>query len=93
MEVFTGWVGSGAKPEMCSPNAIEAFALNSASFYFILTTMRIFVSIDVNILPIISCDPVSHPVGVPAATREGASISLFMLPFRSVDFCQLEFTK
>ncbi|KAF0496476.1 hypothetical protein F8M41_020958 [Gigaspora margarita] len=85
MAVFTGWVGSGAKPEMCFPNASEAFALNFASFYFILTTIR-FVSIDENILPIICCDSVSHPVGVLAATREGASILLLMLPFRSVDF-------
>ncbi|KAF0525113.1 hypothetical protein F8M41_014748 [Gigaspora margarita] len=58
-------VGSGAKLGMCSPNVSEAFVLNSASFYFILTTMRFFVRID-------GCDLVSHPVDVPAATREDA---------------------
>ncbi|KAF0473756.1 hypothetical protein F8M41_024846 [Gigaspora margarita] len=68
MAVFTRWVGSGAKPRMCSPNASEAFAFNLASLYFIL-------SIDANILLIICCDPVFYPVGVPAATREGASNS------------------
>src|SRR5260363_481696 len=47
--VFTRWVGSGAKPGMCSPNANEAFAFNPASLYFILlqcdsllALMRIF---------------------------------------------------
>ncbi|KAF0471632.1 hypothetical protein F8M41_025162 [Gigaspora margarita] len=72
MAVFTRWVGSGAKPGMCSLNASEAFAFNPASLYFILLQCDSLLAL---ILTIICCDPVFYPVAVPAATREGASNS------------------